>query len=83
MNVKKYKIIGISRELGCNEIDHSLGKLNHKDIRKWYKFYPVLGNTGIPLHHGYLGKPGEGKLWKVRCYSDLVSRGNGLISTTG
>ena len=30
-----------------------------------------------------LGKPGEGKLWKVRCHSGPAFQGNGLISTTG
>ena len=33
--------------------------------------------------NGYLGKPREGKLWKLSCYSGPVSLGNGLISTTG
>ena len=35
------------------------------------------------LINGYLGKPGEGKLWKVRYHSGPVSRRNGLITTTG
>ena len=30
-----------------------------------------------------MGKPGEGKLWKVGCHSGPVSRCNGSISTTG
>ena len=33
--------------------------------------------------NGYLGKPWEGKLWKLECHSGPVSRRNGLISTTG
>ena len=35
------------------------------------------------LINGYLGKPGEDKLWKVGCHSGPVSRCNGLNSTTG
>ena len=35
------------------------------------------------LINGYLGKPGEGKLWNVECHSGSVSRRNGLIFTTG
>ena len=35
------------------------------------------------LINGYLGKPGEGKLWKLGCHSGPVSRSIGLISTTG
>ena len=33
--------------------------------------------------NGYLRKPGEGKLWKLGCHTGTVSRGNGLITTTG
>ena len=33
--------------------------------------------------NGYLGKPWEGKLWKLGCHSGPVSQGNGLISITG
>ena len=35
------------------------------------------------LINGYLGKPGEGKLWKLGCHSGPVSWSNGLISTKG
>ena len=35
------------------------------------------------LHNFIQAKLREGKLWKLVCHSVLVSRGNGLISTTG
>ena len=38
--------------------------------------------TGWQIN-GYLGKPGEGKLWKIGCHIGPVSRRNGLISITG
>ena len=41
--------------------------------------------TAHPAVHPpkYLGKPGEGKLWKLGCHSGPVSQDNKLISTTG